>query len=173
MKLPPSPRMESRSLGAVSLASNFVAVTRHRNHIFLFQRSADGLFVGAEMHGGPQFQPDFLQMRRAKTVGDMNGVLTVNEQNALFNDNPADFVPPNRNLIFQAEIPSRSARLLPLRPAGWVRHPRFGCGCRLRNEFCPSPRWLNITIRPSGAGSAATSRPWYRHVDDAGNGARA
>src|SRR5262245_21416623 len=57
-----------------------------------------------EMHRGAQLQTDVVMVRE-KPIGDMNCVLEMQENNALFQLDAIDFVLPNRQLVLETKFP--------------------------------------------------------------------
>ena len=87
----------------------------------------------------------------------MHGVLPVRHEQALFEHEAVDVVAPHRQAAFEAELDEVAVAVRVGGVAGALAAADLETAAVARRTC--SARWLNITVRPSGAGSAAISRP--------------
>ena len=93
-----------------------------------------------------------------QAVGDVDGVLAVRQEHPFFHDDALDLEAPDGQLGLQPEL-LEVLNVLLIETPGCSSTAMLRLGKRTRSQ-----RWLSMTTRPWGAGSAATSSPWYRRV---------
>ena len=117
-----------------------------------------GSSCGRKCSDGCSYQPH-RPVAVGQAVGDVDGVLAVDQEDALFQDEAVELVAPDRQAHVQAKF-AEIAGAVQLQASGWpIRSRRSGRRSRRAGGASPT-RWLSIMVRPCGAGRAAMSRPW-------------
>src|SRR5439155_26915567 len=82
---------------------NLVALAQDGDAVFAIGRIAHGMFMRPKMNRGPKLQARKF-VARLQLVADMNGVLAVQEQEALFNHDAIYFEAPGGQAVVQSEL---------------------------------------------------------------------
>jgi len=149
---------ERRQLGR---SSDLVVVADGGQDVRFGDRPIDAALVGSEVERWAQLQFDRAGAGQ-QLIGEVDGVLAVGQDDALLDLVSLGVVAPDREAELQAELGE-------VRDAGEAGAPSAGSLppssiTRSSGRRSCSERWLSMTIRPSGAGRAATSMPWKRRV---------
>src|SRR5262245_16856592 len=95
--------MHAYAQRGIDAAGYLILVSANRQDIIILQWIAHAVFVRTEMHRRPQFQPGAV-LTRVQTIGDVSGILAVNEKDSLLEHESLCLKSPRWQPVLEPEL---------------------------------------------------------------------